>query len=81
MPPPAQPPRRDASEEEITRQWHRMAGVGFEFLAAILLFGGIGWLLDWGLGWSPWGLVGGLAVGFVAGMWQLVRVGLRSFRE
>lgn len=81
MPPHSDDPRRPVSEEEITRQWHRMAGVGFEFLAAIILFGGIGWLLDWGLGWSPWGLISGLALGFVVGMWQLVRVGRRAFRE
>ncbi len=68
------------SEEEITRQWHRMAGVGFEFLAAIILFGGIGWLLDWSLDWTPWGLIAGLAFGFVVGMWLLIRVGLRSFK-
>lgn len=72
--------QRDA-EAELTRGWHRMAGVGFEFAAAIVVFGGIGWLIDWLSGSTPWALVAGMGLGFVVGLWQLIRVGMRSLRE
>lgn len=72
--------RRDA-DEELSRQWHRMAGVGMEFAAAIIVMGAIGWFLDWLFGLSPWGLVAGMALGFVVGLWQLIRVGMRSLRQ
>lgn len=58
-----------------------MAGVGMEFAAAIIVMGAIGWWLDWQFGLSPWGVVGGVALGFVVGLWQLIRVGLRSLRQ
>ena len=73
--------KKAAEDEKVSRQSHRMAGVGVEFLAAILLLGAVGWWVDWMFGFSPWGLIGGVALGFAVGMWQLVRVGRRSFRE
>jgi ATP synthase protein I len=73
--------KKAAEDEAISRQWHRMAGVGVEFIAAILLLGGVGWWVDWQFGFSPWGLLVGVALGFVVGLWQLIRVGMRSFKE
>lgn len=73
--------RRRDSEAEVTRQWHRMAGLGFEFVAAIAVFGGIGWVVGWLTGSMPWALVAGMGLGFVVGLWQLIRVGMRSLRE
>ena len=78
---PAGTPKRRSSDEELARQWHRMAGVGVEFVAAIFLLGAVGWWLDRRFGWSPWGLIVGVALGFAVGLWQLVRVGMKSFRD
>jgi ATP synthase protein I len=58
-----------------------MTSLGFEFLAAILLPGALGWWLDRLLGWTPWlMLVGGL-IGFAAGLRLLLATANRSFKK
>ena len=53
--------------------WVAMSGLGFEFVAAILLPGALGWWLDRMFGSAPWlMLVLGL-LGFVAGLRLLMR--------
>ena len=47
--------------------------LGSEFAAAILVGTGIGYLIDLGLGTSPWGLLIMLLVGFAAGILNVVR--------
>lgn len=44
-----------------------------EFVAGVLVGGGIGWLLDSWLGTSPWGLIVFLLLGFVAGVLNVLR--------
>ena len=44
-----------------------------EFIAGILLGGFIGWLVDYFLGWSPWGLIVFLMLGFAAGTLNAMR--------
>ena len=44
-----------------------------EFVAGILVGSGIGWLIDSGLGTSPWGLIVFLLLGFVAGVLNVLR--------
>ncbi|WP_235974984.1 AtpZ/AtpI family protein [Stappia albiluteola] len=44
-----------------------------EFVAGVLVGGGIGWLFDAGLGTSPWGLIVFLLLGFVAGVLNVLR--------
>ena len=44
-----------------------------EFVAGILLGGFIGWLVDYFLGWSPWGLIVFLLLGFAAGTLNAMR--------
>ncbi|MBT06431.1 MAG: hypothetical protein CMM32_05885 [Rhodospirillaceae bacterium] len=59
------------------------AGMGYAFrlatemVAALLVGGGIGWLLDTWLGTNPWGLLVFLFVGFVAGILNAFRTGQR----
>lgn len=48
--------------------------IGTEFIAAILVGAGIGYLIDLGLGTSPWGLLILLMVGFAAGILNVIRV-------
>jgi F0F1-type ATP synthase assembly protein I len=45
-----------------------LAQVALEMVAPLLV--GIG--LDYYLGWSPWGVVGGALIGFVGGMVHLI---------
>jgi F0F1-type ATP synthase assembly protein I len=42
-------------------------------VGAVVVGAGGGALLDHQLGWSPWGVVGGLGLGLVAGFWSLFR--------
>jgi ATP synthase protein I len=44
-----------------------------EFAAAVLVGAGLGWLLDWLLGTSPWGLIVLLMLGFAAGVLNVLR--------
>lgn len=45
-----------------------------EFVAAVLVGAGLGWGLDKVAGTSPWGLIGLLLLGFVAGVMNVMRV-------
>lgn len=53
--------------------WNRGMRLGSEFVAAILVGAGIGYLLDLWLGTSPWLLLVMLLVGFAAGVLNVVR--------
>lgn len=44
-----------------------------EFIAAVVVGGGLGWLVDHALGTSPWGLIVLLMLGFVAGVLGVMR--------
>ena len=56
----------------------RLMGMGMEFLVTLLVLGGAGWLvLDRWLGWAPWGLVGGVVMGCVVGMMNMIRTAMR----
>jgi ATP synthase protein I len=47
--------------------------LGSEFVAAVLVGFGIGWLIDQGLGTSPWGLIIFVLLGFGAGVLNVMR--------
>ena len=59
---------------------YRLAAMGYEIIAAIVVCGGLGWLGDWLLGTWPWLLISGLGVGLVVGMLRFVRDALRANR-
>jgi ATP synthase protein I len=44
-----------------------------ELVAAVLVGAGLGWLLDKGLGISPWGMIVFLLLGFAAGVLNVMR--------
>jgi F0F1-type ATP synthase assembly protein I len=49
------------------------AGAGYTLIGAILLLGGIGYAVDYWRGSSPWGLLAGLLLGVVVGMYELAK--------
>jgi F0F1-type ATP synthase assembly protein I len=61
--------------------WYRLAGIGFEFIVAVLLLGGVGWFLDGRLGTNPWLLLAGLGIGFALGLYLLVRAANKTFKD
>ena len=75
---PKPPP---AGRGEDTSSWYRLAGIGFEFIAAVGLFGGIGWWLDGRLGTGPWLMIAGFGLGFATGLFLMVRAANQMFRK
>jgi ATP synthase protein I len=49
------------------------AGASYTLIGAILLLGGLGYLIDQWRGTSPWGLLGGLLLGLVVGFYDLAK--------
>lgn len=72
---PDQPP---AEPQDV--QWYRMAGLGLEFVVAILAMAGIGWWIDRSAGTSPWCLIAGCGLGFAVGLYILFKAAKSSFR-
>jgi F0F1-type ATP synthase assembly protein I len=62
-------------------QWGVLMTVGFETLAGVLLGLFIGQWLDRKYGWSPWGTMGCTLLGAAAGMYLMIREGLRANRD
>lgn len=54
-------------------QWGALAGMGFEFVAAILLPGALGYWLDGKWGTTPWLMLALGAFGFGAGLYRMLR--------
>jgi ATP synthase protein I len=48
--------------------------VSSEFIAGVIVGGGIGWIVDWVFGISPIGLVVFVLLGFAAGVLNVLRV-------
>ena len=44
-----------------------------EFVGGAVVGGALGWAFDWFLGTKPWGLMGFLLLGFVAGIYNVMR--------
>jgi F0F1-type ATP synthase assembly protein I len=49
------------------------AGASYTLVGAIILLGGLGYLVDSWRGTSPWFLLTGLILGMVVGFWELVK--------
>ena len=74
---PAAGRQPDANE---TVAWHKMAGIGVEFIAAVGVFAALGWWLDGKFGTSPWLLIAGCGLGFAGGLWNMVKAANRMMR-
>ena len=58
--------------KDTQARWARYAGLGFQTTAILLLPVAGGWWLDKEYGSSPWGIIGGVALGGVASMYGLI---------
>ncbi len=65
----AEEPRAGADASAISSAL-RLSG---EFIAGVVAGGGIGWAVDTYLGLSPWGLIIFLLLGFLTGVWNVLR--------
>jgi ATP synthase protein I len=73
-----EPPKASSGDGGVS---HRQTGVAYrvlvDMIAGLLVGGGLGYGLDRWFGWAPWALLGGLIVGFAAGVnnaWRAIRV-------
>jgi len=72
-PPPKGPEGSEAGMRGNPSNLARALRLSSEFIAGILLGIFIGWLVDYFTGWSPWGLIVFLMLGFVAGTLNAMR--------
>lgn len=84
---PADQPQRDTADGRRGGLLTRLAGAGrwmgepqrqrgwedylADFLAALLVWGGIGWLADRWLGTAPWLMIAGIVLGNALGIYML----------
>ena len=61
--------------------WVRHSGVGLELAGATAGLALIGYWVDGKFGTSPWGILIGVAIGIVGGLYNLVRESLAAVRE
>lgn len=61
--------------------WTRLAGMGFELVAAVGAFVLVGYWWDRHFGTDPNGLIVGAVLGLIGGMYNLIRQSLVATRE
>jgi F0F1-type ATP synthase assembly protein I len=61
--------------------WVRHSGVGLELAGATAGLALVGYWIDGKFGTSPWGILGGVIIGLVGGLYNLVRESLEAVRE
>jgi len=61
--------------------WVRYSGVGLELAGAIAVLAYVGSWVDRRFGTQPWGILGGVVLGLVGGLYNLVRESLDALRE
>jgi F0F1-type ATP synthase assembly protein I len=61
--------------------WVRHSGVGLEMAGATAGLALIGYWIDGRFGTRPWATVGGVVIGLVGGLYNLMRESLEAIRE
>jgi len=67
------------SKEDTNRKSGYAYAAGITLFAAVVVFTGIGWLLDRWFGSQPWCLVGGIVVGSAAGLYEFIRISSKTY--
>lgn len=63
-----------AEQIEAVRESSTYLGLGLQLALTVVLFAGLGYLMDRWLGTSPWLLIGGMVLGLVATFVYLLRL-------
>lgn len=61
------------SFQDTVRKSGPAASASYGLIGAIVLLGGIGYVLDQWRGTSPWFLIGGLVLGLIVGFYELAK--------
>lgn len=75
--PKPQDPTEEASGSARASPGRAAAGAGVEVAGGILLFAGLGYLVDRWLGTWPWGLTTGCLLGLAGGMYLVIQTARR----
>lgn len=70
-----------AGNDKQSPSWIRHAGIGLELAGAVAGFALVGYWTDRHFGSAPWGLLIGLVLGLVGGLYNLVKEALAASRE
>jgi F0F1-type ATP synthase assembly protein I len=73
-------PERPMPEQDDSN-WGPLLGIGLHMLAGVGLGVLIGQWLDRRHGWTPWGTVICASLGLAAGMYNLIKEGMRANRD
>lgn len=63
----------EVQEDRIQNLMGKFFNVGVELVSGVLVGAGLGLLVDWGFGTSPWGLICLFILGSAAGMLNVYR--------
>ena len=61
--------------------WVRYSGVGLELAGATAGLALVGYWIDSHYATAPWGILGGVAIGIVGGLYNMIRESLAAVRE
>ncbi len=68
-------------EKKPDRSWVRLSSIGFELVGAVVGFTLAGWWVDRRWGTDPWGLLAGIGLGLIGGMYNLIRQSLLASKD
>jgi len=66
---------------KLNRDFLKAASTGIELAAPVLLFAFIGYKFDEWQKSQPWGMVAGLFLGFVVGIWNVIKFVIGTSHE
>ena len=69
------------SADERFPGWVRYSGVGLELAGATAGLALVGYWIDGKFGTSPWGILSGVIIGIVGGLYNLVKQSLAAVRD
>ena len=61
--------------------WVRYSGVGLELAGATAGLALVGYWIDGKFGTSPWGILGGVIIGIVGGLYNLIKESMAAIRD
>jgi F0F1-type ATP synthase assembly protein I len=61
--------------------WVKYSGVGLELAGAIAGLSLVGYWIDQKYGTSPWGILVGVLIGIVGGLYNLIKESMAAMRE
>jgi F0F1-type ATP synthase assembly protein I len=61
--------------------WVRHSGVGLELAGGTAGLALLGYWIDGHFGTRPWGIIGGVVIGLVGGLYNLIKESLQAVRE